>query len=91
MIEIEACNRHRGIGSNDFVRRYVLRTQLQFALLAITRVIQTIDREAQIRQDFVIDNIIKKNSVRIERFLGQNDAIIKGFVVANGFVSGNAA
>ena len=44
---------------------------------------QPIDRETQVRQNFVVNDIVKENSVRIERFLAQYDAVVESFVVAD--------
>jgi hypothetical protein len=40
-------------------------------------------RETQIRQNVIINNIIKEYGVRVERFLIHDDAIIKCFIVTN--------
>ncbi|MCH7821442.1 MAG: hypothetical protein IIA07_05435 [Proteobacteria bacterium] len=53
-------------------------------MFALTGISQAIDGQAQIRQDIIIDNVVKKNSVRVEAFLRQDDTVIIGFVVANG-------
>jgi hypothetical protein len=50
---------------------------------------QTVHCQAQVRQDIIVNDILQENRIRIEGFLVQNDAIIKGFVVANGTVPGS--
>jgi hypothetical protein len=57
------------------------------AALAIAGIRQTVYCKAQVRKHVVINDIVKEDCVRIERFLVQNDAIIKGFVVTDGSVS----
>jgi hypothetical protein len=86
LIRIERRDRHRRIRSNDLIGRNILRPQIELALFALTRICQSIDCQAQVRQDVVINNIVKEYGVRIERFLGQYDAVIKGFIVANGSI-----
>lgn len=58
------------------------------AFLAIARCRQPVDRQTQIRQYVVIDDIVEEHTIRIEGVLLQNNAVIKGFVVANGSVLG---
>ena len=53
-------------------------------MLAFGILSQPVDGETQVGQDIVINDIVKENGVRIERILGQYDAIVECFVVANG-------
>jgi len=68
------------------IRCHITGTKLQAAMLLLAGLSQTVYCQAQVRQNIVINNILQENRIRIEGFLGQNDAIIKGFVVANGTV-----
>jgi hypothetical protein len=61
-------NRHSRIGTHGVVRCNIFRSQLKPAFPAFSRFGQTIDCQAQVRQDIVIHNVIKENCVRIERF-----------------------
>ncbi len=86
LVRVEYSDRHRCISSNDLIGRNIFRAQLKLASLAFAGFSQTIDREAQVRQDIVINDIVKEYRVRIERFLGQDDAVVKGLFVANGSI-----
>ena len=87
LIWIQSRDGHRRIGPNHFICRNIFRTQLEFSLLAFAGLSQAIDCEAKVRKNVVINNVVKEYRVRIERILGQDDAIIKCFIVANGSVS----
>jgi hypothetical protein len=84
LIEIQHGNGHSRIGTHGVVCCNIFRSQLKPAFPAFSRFGQTINRQAQIRQDIVIHNVVKENCVRIERFPTQNDAIVECFFVANG-------
>ena len=84
LIRIERRDRHCRICSNNVIGRDILRPQIEFAPLALTRLCQSIDRQTQVRQNIVINDVVKEYGVRVERFLGQYDAVIKGFIVTNG-------
>ena len=50
----------------------------------IGRVRQTIDCQAQIRKNFIVDDVVEEYGIRIERFFSQNDTIGECLVVADG-------
>lgn len=58
-------------------------------MFLLIRLGQAINCQTQVRQDIIVNDILQENRIRIEGFLGQKDAIIKGFVVANGTVPGS--
>lgn len=66
LIRIERCNRHRSIGANDLIRRHIIRAQVEATFPCFSGFSQSIHRETQVRQYVVIDNIVKKDSIRIE-------------------------
>jgi len=66
------------------IRCNIFGSQFEFALVALARISQTIDGQAQIWQDLIVDDVFKKNGVRVEAFLRQDDTVIIGFFVANG-------
>jgi hypothetical protein len=68
----------------------VLRPHLEPALPSLCSVGKAIDREAQVGQDLVIDDIVEKYGVRVEGFLRQDDAIIEWPVLADSAVPDNA-
>ena len=88
LIRTKSRNRHCRIGTNNFIRSNIFRTQLEFASFTLTRLGQSIDCQAKVRKNIVINDIVKEYRVRIERFLAQDDAIIKCFFVANRSISG---
>ncbi len=60
------------------------RPQLEPALPALCSVGETIDRQAQVGQHLVIDDIVKKHGIRVEGFLREDDAIVEWPVLADG-------
>lgn len=84
LLGIERRLGQRGVGRQRLVRRNILGKQLELVVLAFRRRRQTIDGETQVRQHFVIDDVIEENGIRVEGFFRQDDALIKGFVAANG-------
>jgi hypothetical protein len=52
-------------------------TQLESPSFLICSIGEAVDSETQVRQDLVIDDVVKKDGVRIEGFLRQDDAIIE--------------
>ena len=75
---------NRGIGRCWLIGSNVFGEQFEPVVFAFRRCRQTIHGETQVRQHFIIDDVIEKNGVRVEGFFRQDDAIIKGFVAANG-------
>jgi hypothetical protein len=69
LVRIKRCNRHRSVGSNDFVRRYIFWPQFKFASFAVARLCQPINGQAKVGKNVVINDIVKEYRVRIERFL----------------------
>jgi hypothetical protein len=51
---------------------------------------QAVDRQVQIRQDLIVDDIVEKYGVGIESVPGQDDASVERIVVTNRAVSGIA-
>ena len=90
MLGVELGNWHRRIGGRGIVRGLVLGPQFELAFLAFGRCGQAIDRKTQVGQNLVIDDVIKKYGVRVEGVLRQNDAILKGLVLADGPAPGVA-
>lgn len=86
LIGIKGCDWHRRVRADYLIRRYIFRAQIKPPGFLLARVGKPINGKTQIRQYIVIDDIVQEHGVRIERVLGQNDAIIKGFVVTYGRV-----
>lgn len=77
--------RHGRIRLDGLICRHVFRAQLQFPLPSFTRGSQAVHFQAQVRQDIIVDDVIEKDSIRVEGLLRQDYAVIKRFVVvANG-------
>jgi hypothetical protein len=90
LLRIELDGRQRRVGANRLVRGNVLGPQFQAGLAAVGTVGETVDREAQVGQHLVIDDIVEKDGIRVEGVLRQDDAIIECAVLADGVVPGIA-
>ena len=90
LLGIELYGRQRRIGAYLLVCGNILRPQLEPALPPLRCVRETIDRQAEVRQDLVIDDIVQKDGIRVESFLRQDDAIFEWPVLADGGVPENA-
>ena len=51
--------------------------------ITVSSVGQSIDRQTQVRQDLVVDDIVHEYCVRVEGFARQNDAFVKSLILAN--------
>ena len=83
LIGIEGYDRHGRVGGRIVVCGHIFRTQLQAALAAVRSGSKPVNFEAQIGQYFVINDVVKKHRVRIERFLAEDDAVVECLIVAN--------
>jgi hypothetical protein len=90
LLRVELDGRQRCVGTGPVVCGKVLRPHLEHALPPLCSVGEAIDREAQVGQDFVIDDIVEKDGIRVEGFLRQDDAIIEWPVLADSGVPDNA-
>ena len=88
LLGIELGGGQCGIGRDRVVGRSVFRAQLEFALALVRAVGQTIDREAQVGQYVVVDDVVQEYGIRIEGFLRQDDTIVECAVLADGYVPG---
>lgn len=77
LIRSERRDRHGRIGWYRFICGNVFGAQFQLALSAIARIRQAIHRQAKVRQNLVINDVVKKNGIRIEGFLRKDYAIVK--------------
>jgi hypothetical protein len=77
LFRIEFHGRKRRIGANRLVRSNVFGPQFQDAPAAVGTVGKTIDRQAQVRQHLVVDDIVQEHGIRVESILRQDDAIIE--------------
>jgi len=84
LFRIEFYGWQRRVGADLLVRGSILGPHLEPAPAAIGSVGQAIDRETQVRQDLVVDDIVEKYGIRVEGFLRQDDAIIECPVLADG-------
>jgi hypothetical protein len=90
LLGVELYCRQRRVGANLLVCGSIIRPQLEPALPSLRCVRETIDRQAEVRQDLVIDDIVKKNGIRVEGFLREDDAVFEWPVLADGGVPENA-
>lgn len=88
LLGIELDGRHGRIGAHLLVRGNVLGPQLQLSFALVRTIGKPVDREAQIGQYLVIDDVVQEYGIRIEGFLRQDDAIIECPVLADGAVPG---
>jgi hypothetical protein len=77
LLGIKLYGRQRGVRADLLIRGGVLGPHFEPAFPAVCSIRKTVDSKAQIRQDLVIDDIVKKHGIRIEGFLRQDDAIIE--------------
>ena len=77
LLGIELDGRHGRIGAYLLVRGDILGPQLQPSSAFVGTVGKPVDREAQIGQYLVIDDVVQENGIRVEGFLRQDDAIIE--------------
>lgn len=77
------------IGANLIVRGSILGPQLELSSTAIGSVGKAVDRETQVGQDLVVDDIVEKDGIRVEGFLRQDDAIVECAVLADGDLPGD--
>ena len=90
LLGVEFYGRQRRVGADLLVCGSILRAQLELALSSLRSIGETVDRQAQVRQDLVIDDIVKKDGIRVEGFLRENDAIFEWPVLADVDVPENA-
>ena len=85
-IDFERLRTERGIGYRRIGLPYVvggqvLRPEIESALFTLPARRQSVDRQTQIGQHVVVDNVVEEHGIRIEGFLRQDDAIVKCLVV----------
>ena len=90
LLGIELYSGQRRVGANLLVCGSVLRPQLELALPALRAIGKTVDRQAQVRQNLVIDDIVEKDGIRVEGILREDDAICERPVLADDGVPGNS-
>lgn len=88
VVGIECCNRHCCRGRDRLIGGNVFGAQIELACRAFTWCVQAVDRKVQVWQHIIVDDVIEKYRVRVKGVLRQDDAVIKGFFVANGSVPG---
>jgi hypothetical protein len=74
---LPAIDRQRRVRADPLVCGNILGPQLESPSFLICSIGEAVDSETQVRQDLVIDDVVKKDGVRIEGFLRQDDAIIE--------------
>lgn len=83
---IENCHGHRRIRTRGLIRGNVLWSNVELAAFAFFGLSKPIDSEAQVRQYPLLDDVVQEYGVRVEGLFRQDDALIEGFVVANGCI-----
>ncbi len=69
--------RQRRVGADSLVFGNILGPQLESPSFLVCSIGEAVDSKTQVRQDLVIDDVVKKDGVRIEGFLRQDDTIIE--------------
>ena len=90
LLGIELYCGHGRIRADLLVRSGILWPQVEPAPLLVRSVGKAIDGKTQVRQNLVIDDIVKKDGIRVEGFLRQDDAIVELAVLADSDVPGIA-
>jgi hypothetical protein len=83
LLGIEFYRRQRRVRADRLIRGDILGPQFEPAFLPVCAIGQAVDSETQVRQDLVIDDIVKKYRIRVEGFLRQDDALIECPVLAD--------
>lgn len=63
---------------------HIIGTQFHFRATSVRCVRQPVDRQTQIRQYIVVNDIVEENRVRIERIFSQDDAICECLLSTDG-------
>ena len=90
LLGIELYCWHGRVRADRLVRGGILRPQIEPASLLVRPVGKAVDGETQVRQNLVVDDIVKKHGIRIEGVLRQDDAIVELAVLADSDVPGIA-
>ena len=90
LLGIELYCWHGRVRADLLVRGDILWPQLEPASLPVRSVGKAIDGKTQVRQNLVIDDIVKKDGIRVEGILRQDDAIVELAVLADSDVPGIA-
>ena len=90
LLGIELHCRQSRVGADLLVRSDVIRPQFEPASLLVRPVGKAVDGETQVRQNLVVDDIVKKDGIRVEGVLRQDDAIVELAVLADSDVPGIA-
>ena len=77
LLGVESYSRQRRVRADLLVRSDVLRAHIELAFPLVCAVGEAVDSKAQVRQHLVIDDIVKKDGIRIEGVLRQDDTIIE--------------
>ena len=85
MFRIEDGNRHRCGRLYCFVF-LVVRTKFKFRAILVTWISESINRQTEVGEHVIVNNVFEEDGIRIERFLGQNDAVGECLVVTDGTV-----
>lgn len=80
LIGVESRDRHGRIGCREFICSNIFGAQFETTALSVCGFGQAVDRQTQVRQYIVVNDVVKKYGLRIERFRRQDDTVVKGFV-----------
>lgn len=89
LFRIELYRGQGRIGTDLLDHGRIVRPQLELASAAIGAVGKAVDREAQVGQDLVVDDIVEKDGIGVEGFLRQDDTIIESAVLADDDLPGD--
>jgi hypothetical protein len=74
---------HRRIRGDRIVGGIVVGSQLELSLAAIGPFCESVNREAEVREDFVVDDVVEEYRIRVEGVLRQDDTIVKSAVLTD--------
>ena len=77
LLGIEFYCRQRRVRADLLVRSNIVGPQLEPASPLVRSIGEAVDSKTQVGQDLVIDDIVKKDGIRVEGFLRQDDAFIE--------------
>lgn len=83
LLGIILCFRHHARCVACFFRGRLLRIDVEQSCVDIPGFDQSVDRQGGVREDIVVDNIIEKDRIRVERVRPQNDALCEVLILTD--------
>ena len=77
LLRVELYGRQGGVRADLLVGHGILGPQFESAFAPVCTIGETVDREAEVGQNLVIDDVVQEYGIRVEGLLRQDDAIIE--------------